>query len=127
MILGISCYFHDSAIALVGDTGEVIFALHEERFSRVKHDSRFPGLCIAELASRGITEIDTVVYFEKPFIKFDRNVNLMVRNWPKTFSAGKKIFSNLRPQLNFESVVRSALKKVGIKLKGDVYFSEHHL
>lgn len=127
MILGISCYFHDSAVALVGDDGEVLYALHEERFSRLKHDSRFPRLAISELARMGVSEVDAVIFYEKPFLKFDRNISLVLRNYPKSFGVAKTIFSNFRPQLNFENTVRKVLSEVQIRLRGKVYFSEHHL
>lgn len=73
-ILGISCYYHDAAAVLLRD-GQVVAAAEEERFSRIKHDFGFPKLAIKyclELAGIQGTDLDYVVYFEKPFRKLDR-------------------------------------------------------
>jgi carbamoyltransferase len=73
-ILGISAFYYDSAAALVAD-GEIIAAAQEERFTRKKHDSGFPRraieYCLAE-AKCTLDEIDCVVFYDKPFIKFER-------------------------------------------------------
>ena len=73
-ILGISCYYHDSAAALIKN-GEVVAAAQEERFSRKKHDSRFPKNAISYcLNSQGINleDVKEVVYYEKPLLTFER-------------------------------------------------------
>jgi predicted NodU family carbamoyl transferase len=73
-ILGISCFYHDAAAALVRD-GELIAAAEEERFSRIKHDFGFPSRAIAFCLARGGIapgELDYVVFYEKPFVKFER-------------------------------------------------------
>ena len=73
-ILGISCYFHDAAAAILRD-GTLVAAAEEERFSRVKHDFSFPRRAIAfclERAGIPSAEIDYVCFFEKPFVKFER-------------------------------------------------------
>ena len=73
-ILGISAFYHDSAAALVSD-GQIIAAAQEERFSRKKHDHRFPNqatnYCLNE-AKLSIDQIDYVVFYDKPFVKFER-------------------------------------------------------
>src|SRR5664279_5305981 len=73
-ILGISAYYHDSAAALVED-GRIVAAAQEERFSRRKHDARFPRLaidyCLAA-AGVGLPDIDYVAFYDKPFLKFER-------------------------------------------------------
>src|SRR5580693_10104515 len=73
-ILGLSAYYHDSAAALVVD-GRVLAAAQEERFTRIKHDDRFPrqaiDYCLSE-AGLGPEDIDHVVFYEKPFLKFER-------------------------------------------------------
>src|SRR5438270_429591 len=73
-ILGISAFYHDSAVALVID-GEIVAAAQEERFTRKKQDSGFPRhsieYCLAEANCR-LSEIDLVVFYEKPFLKFER-------------------------------------------------------
>ena len=71
-ILGISCYYHDSAIALI-ENGEIIFAAQEERFSRIKNDSSFPSKSIEYLVKKlniKLSEINFFVFYEKPFLKF---------------------------------------------------------
>ena len=73
-ILGLSCYYHDSAAALIAD-GRIVAAAQEERFTRKKHDSSFPqqavNYCLQE-AGLAVEEIDYVVFYEKAFRKFDR-------------------------------------------------------
>ena len=73
-ILGISCFYHDSAASLIRD-GEIVAAVQEERFSRKKHDSRFPINAIQYcLKSQNIDlrDIDSIVYYEKPLLTFER-------------------------------------------------------
>ena len=73
-ILGLSAFFHDSAAALVRD-GEIVAAAQEERFSRRKHDERFPThaarYCLSE-AGIDASQLDAVVFYEKPLLKFER-------------------------------------------------------
>ena len=77
-ILGISAYYHDSAACLLKD-GEIIAAAQEERFTRKKHDASFPHhailYCLKEAGIKA-TEIDNVVFYEKPFVKFERLLRL---------------------------------------------------
>jgi len=73
-ILGISCFYHDSAAALVRD-GDIVAAAQEERFTRVKHDAGFPRHAIEYCLRAGSisrSDIDIVVFYEKPLLKFDR-------------------------------------------------------
>ena len=73
-ILGISAFYHDSAAALILD-GEIIAAAQEERFSRKKHDPSYPFNAVNYVLSEGklrLSEVDHVVFFEKPFLKFER-------------------------------------------------------
>ncbi|HDP93741.1 MAG TPA: hypothetical protein ENN40_00040 [Candidatus Aminicenantes bacterium] len=84
-ILGISAYYHDSAVALVRD-GEILYAAQEERFSRKKHDHGFPGQALKDcLETVGISldEIDQVVFYEKPFLKFDRLISTYMQFAPR--------------------------------------------
>ena len=73
-ILGLSAYYHDSAAALVVD-GRIVAAAQEERFTRKKHDSRFPvnavRFCLGE-GGFGLDEVDRVIFYDKPFLKFER-------------------------------------------------------
>ena len=73
-ILGISAFYHDSAAALVCD-GEIIAAAQEERWTRIKHDNRFPSNAVEyclEAGGLGAEELDYVVFYEKPLVKFER-------------------------------------------------------
>ncbi len=73
-ILGISAFYHDSAACLLKD-GEIIAAAQEERFTRKKHDAGFPSSCNSVLLKRSWNsskDIDNVVFYEKPFVKFER-------------------------------------------------------
>src|SRR5215471_7884727 len=84
-ILGISAFYHDSAAALVRD-GEVMAAAQEERFTRIKHDSRFPSHAVHYcLESAGLKpgELDHVVFYEKPFLKFERLLESYLAFAPK--------------------------------------------
>ena len=73
-ILGISCFYHDSAASLV-ENGEIISCVQEERFTRKKHDSNFPSNSIKYILEENkikLNNIDYIVFYEKPFIKFER-------------------------------------------------------
>ncbi len=83
-ILGISCYFHDSAACLYAD-GEITAAAEEERFSRVKHDQRFPRKAIEfclRSTSTAPADLDYVVFHEKPLLKLDRILKSCVDSFP---------------------------------------------
>ncbi|HOY65854.1 MAG TPA: carbamoyltransferase [Candidatus Ozemobacteraceae bacterium] len=88
-ILGISAYYHDSAACLL-DGGKIVAAAQEERFSRVKHDHRFPGhavsYCLAEAGIR-LDEVEAVVFYEKPFIKFERLLETYFGLAPRGFGS----------------------------------------
>src|SRR5690242_9024509 len=86
-ILGVSAYYHDSAAALLVD-GRIVAAAQEERFTRKKHDSRFPknaiGYCLDEAGVR-LSEVDHVAFYDKPFLKFERLLETYVAFAPKGF------------------------------------------
>ncbi len=84
-ILGISCYFHDSAAALIKD-GEILVAVQEERFTRKKHDSSFPTNSIEYcLKSQKIDlkDISTIIYYEKPLLTFERLLETYLETCPR--------------------------------------------
>jgi len=88
-ILGISAFFHDSAATLIQD-GKIIAAAQEERFSRIKHDERFPKNAIKYVLEEGkikLNQIDYVVFFEKPFLKFERLLETYLAFAPKGFKS----------------------------------------
>src|SRR6266849_2434272 len=87
-ILGISCFYHDSAAALLRD-GDLIAAAEEERFSRIKHDFGFPEQAIAFCLEQGglrAQDLDYVVYYEKPFLKFERILSSCVQTFPRSYA-----------------------------------------
>ena len=91
-ILGVSCYFHDAAAALLRD-GLLVAAAEEERFSRKKHDFEFPQRAIDFcLKTAGITtrDLDYVVFFEKPFVKFERLLLSSLQTFPKSHKVFRK-------------------------------------
>ena len=86
-ILGISAFYHDSAACLISD-GEIIAAAQEERFTRKKHDASFPEHAIKyclKAANINANQIDNVVFYEKPFIKFERLLETYLAFAPKGF------------------------------------------
>ncbi len=88
-ILGISAYYHDSAAALVVD-GKIVAAAQEERFTRKKHDADFPRhaivYCLAE-AGIGLSDIDHVVFYDKPLVKFERLLGTYLAYSPRGFKS----------------------------------------
>src|ERR1700722_12886119 len=88
-ILGISAFYHDSAAALVVD-GQIVAAAQEERFSRKKHDSRFPHGAIQYCMSEGgfkASDLDSVVFYDKPFLKFERLLETYLMTAPSGFQS----------------------------------------
>ena len=131
-ILGISAYYHDSAAALLRD-GEIIAAAQEERFTRIKHDEGYPrnavDYCLAEAGVR-LGEVDHIVFFEKPFLKFERLLETYVAFAPKGFKSFKKAMPIwLREKLFQKDMLIGEFKKHDSKYKdeGRLKFSEHHL
>ncbi len=123
-ILGISCYYHDSAAALIQD-GEIIAASQEERFSRKKHDYSFPiksiQYCLKE-ANINIDKIDYVVFYEKPFIKFERILYTYLSYAPKGITSFLKLMPLWLKQKIF---LKDDIAK-RLNYKGKILFSEHH-
>lgn len=125
-ILGLSCYYHDSAAALVED-GRLVAAAEEERFSRKKHDSGFPELAVRWcLESRGITieDVDYVVFYEKPLVKFERILMTMLASFPRSFRAFPEAMTTwLGDKLWIEAHLR---ERLGIP-KQKLLFVDHHV
>ena len=91
IILGISAFYHDSAAAIIAD-GKIIAAAQEERFSRVKHDSTFPFKAIKyclEFTKIQIQDVDFVIFYEKPFLKFERLLETYIGFSPKGYESFK--------------------------------------
>lgn len=131
-VLGISAYYHDSAAALVED-GVIVAAAQEERFSRKKHDARFPASAVSYcLAEGGITlsDIDRVVFYDKPFLKFERLLETYLAFAPRGFRSFRmSIPLWLREKLFLKDLLRDELKKADTRggWNGELLFSEHHL
>jgi carbamoyltransferase len=131
-ILGISAYYHDSAAAIIKD-GEIIAAAQEERFSRKKHDAGFPAqavtYCLKE-AGVGIDDLEAVVFYDKPLLKFERLLETYYANSPKGFASFMKAMPVwLHEKLFLKKVIRDELKKIQQfnKKKLKLLFPEHHL
>ena len=124
-ILGISAFYHDSAAALLRD-GEIVAAAQQERFSRKKHDPRFPdeaiSYCLQE-GGIGVEDLDYVVFYDKPFIKFERMLQTALAVAP----AGLPVFFEQIPGWMKEKLFMRSTIRRRMKYSGPVLFSTHHL
>jgi carbamoyltransferase len=125
-ILGISCYFHDASAALLKD-GELVAAAEEERFTRKKHDYEFPQNAIDFcLNVGGVTsgDLDYVVFFEKPFIKFERLLLSSMQTFPRSHKVFREaMITWLGDKLWIKTLIQ---KRLGVPAT-KILFSEHHL
>jgi carbamoyltransferase len=125
-ILGISCFYHDAAAALIHN-GELVAAAEEERFSRKKHDAEFPAGAIAfclEEAGIQAQDLDFVVFYEKPFEKFERILMSTLQTYPKAWKVFRESMATwLVDKLWIRQVIQSEL---GIT-KEKILFTQHHL
>ncbi len=129
-ILGISAFYHDSSAALIDD-GEIIAAAQEERFTRNKHDASFPNNAITyvfEEANYSMQDVDYVVFYEKPFLKFERLIETYVANSPRGFKSFKTAIPIwIKEKLFQKSYILSELKKHDKNFKIEkLLFAEHH-
>ena len=130
-ILGISAFYHDSAAALIED-GKIISAAQEERFSRKKHDARYPFNAVEFILKSNnlkLNDIDYIVFFEKPFLKFERLLETYLAFAPrgfKSFSLSMPIW--LREKLFQKKFLFDKLKLHDKNFKNidKIKFSEHH-
>jgi len=123
-ILGISAFYHDSAAALLID-GELVAAVHEERFTRIRHDAAVPKhavqYCLKE-AGIEIGDLDYVVFYDKPFVKFERMLMTYIATFPRSLpSFTKSIPVWLKEKLWIPNLIH---KELGFD--GEVLFTEHH-
>ena len=130
-IIGISSYYHDSAVALI-DNGEILYASQEERFSRIKHDKNFPIKALQNLLdynNLALSQIDKVIFFEKPFLKFERLIETYLDFAPKgilQFLKSMPIWLN--EKLFMKKIIVREIKKIDKHFdETKVLFSEHHL
>ncbi|MDX2222898.1 MAG: carbamoyltransferase [Rhodospirillaceae bacterium] len=131
-MLGLSAFYHDSAAALVED-GRILAAAQEERFTRKKHDARFPAHAIAAcLAGAGLkpADLDLVAFYEKPFIKFERLIETYAAMAPRGFASFRRALPLwIREKLFQKDLLIRELKKLdpGVDWFHRLVFSEHHL
>ena len=131
-ILGISAFYHDSSACLIED-GRIVAAAQEERFTRIKHDSNFPVECIKYCLKEGgllPEQVDAIVFYEKPFLKFERLLETYLAFAPRGFkSFSKAIPLWLNEKLFQKKLLREELVDLGFsKQQGEsVLFSSHHL
>lgn len=132
-VLGLSCFYHDAAAALVQD-GKILAAAQEERFTRIKHDPSFPtraaSACL-KMAKMDWGDLDAVVYYDKPWLKFERILETYYALAPRgasSFRAGLPVWVKekaMLPQLLRTEITKLAGKKIARRLP--LKFSSHHL
>src|SRR4051812_226258 len=130
-ILGLSAFYHDSAACLVRD-GEIVAAAQEERFTRRKHDPRFPRHAVAYCLSADsvrLDEVDYVVFYDKPFLKFDRLMETYLETAPRGLRSFRMAFPLwIREKLFQKKLLRDALKPFGrFDWEKQLLFTEHHV
>ena len=131
-ILGISAFYHDSAATIIID-GKIIAAAQEERFTRIKHDASYPFNAIKfvlKYSNLKLSEVDQIIFFEKPFLKFERLLETYVAFAPKGFKSfcmAMPIW--LKDKLFQKKMILNELKKHDDKFKDEkkLFFSDHHL
>src|SRR3954467_6358013 len=123
-VLGISCYYHDSAVALIDDQ-EVQFAIHEERLSRRKQDARFPALAIGralESAKLRINDLDRIVFYEDPGLKLNRLWDQVVDYWPHS----QRVYEDDIPRFIHHKMPIAEQIRKHLGFHGQIENSEHH-
>jgi len=131
-ILGISAFYHDSAASIIVD-GKILAAAQEERFTRKKHDSSYPFNAVEfvlKYANIKLNEVDQIVFFEKPFLKFERLLETYVAFAPRGFKSFCKAMPIwLKDKLFQKKMLFNELKKHDTNFISDqnIFFSEHHL
>lgn len=131
-VIGISAYYHDSAAALV-DNGNIVAAAQEERFTRKKHDARFPVNALAYCLQQGgisLKDVHQIVFYDKPFLKFERLLETYLAFAPRGFRSFRlSIPLWLREKLFLKDLLQKELRKApgGEQWNEVLNFSEHHL
>jgi len=124
-ILGISAFYHDSAAALIKD-GIVIAAAEEERFTRIKHDNSFPinsiEFCLKE-AGITIDDVANIAYYEKPLLRFERILDMVIKAYPFTL---KPFVKGIPEWINEKIKVEQKIRKK-LKFKKNIFYIPHHL
>jgi carbamoyltransferase len=125
-ILGISAFYHDSAAALVRD-GEIVAAAQEERFTRKKHDASFPAQAVEyclKAGGLGIEQVNYVVFYEKPLLKFDRLLETYLAFAPRGFRSFSKAMPLWLKQKLYQQ--RELAKGLGGRYAGPLVYTDHH-
>ena len=131
-ILGISAFYHDSSVALI-ENGKILFAAQEERYTRIKHDHSFPIKSLVQslkYCKLELNDIDKIVFYEKPLLKFERIIETILQLAPKGFKGFRKGISEWTNQKFFlKNHIIKNLKKIdkNFNNKSKILFSEHHL
>ena len=130
VILGITAYYHDSSAALIVN-GRIIAGALEERFSRRKHDNRFPTLAIQfclEYAGISLDDVDVIAFYEKPLRKFERILKESIIYAPRSYGRFlKSVPIWLKERLNMRKTIKQELKNIYGKVQADIRFVDHHL
>jgi len=125
-VLGISCFYHDSAAALLRD-GVVVAACQEERLSRKKHDQSFPARAVKYVlkeAGIGPGDLDAVGFYDKPLLKFERMLSTYIATFPRSFGSFRKAMPVwIKEKLWVPAIIRKELRPY----KGPILFAEHHM
>ncbi|MDT8431444.1 MAG: carbamoyltransferase N-terminal domain-containing protein [Bacteroidales bacterium] len=132
IILGISAYYHDAAAAIISDR-KIIAAAQEERFTRKKHDPSFPAHAVKycmEASGYSLDEMDAIVFYDKPFLKFERLLETYYHFAPRgilSFVSSMPVW--VKEKLFLKSLLKKELKKAGLNSASGVslLFAEHHL
>ena len=123
-ILGLSCFYHDAAAALLVD-GELAAAAHEERFTRVRHDESVPakavGYCL-EASGLRLADLDYVVFYDKPLLKFERILTTYLATFPRSLPS----FTKAIPVWLKEKLLVPKALKTALGYEGEILFAEHH-
>ncbi len=135
-ILGISCFYHDSAATLIRD-GEILIAVQEERFTRKKHDSRFPENAIKFCLNRegiDVGDLDSIIYYEKPLLTFERLLETYIDCAPRGI---RSFIAAMQVWVKEKLFLKSEIRKLFINIQNEInptkiinpkfLFSEHHL
>ena len=131
-ILGISAYYHDSAAALI-ENGDIVAAAQEERFSRKKHDPGFPAHAVKfclDQAGINLTDLDALVFYDKPLVKFERLLETYLSYAPKgfrSFLAAMPVW--LKEKLFLKATLKRELASIGRCKESELpqlFFTEHH-
>jgi carbamoyltransferase len=124
LVMGVSCYYHDSAVAIV-DHDEIRFAISEERLSRQKHDRRFPALALArgmQACGISIDDLANIVFYEDPKLKLKRLWDQVIDYWPRS----RDIFEHHIPGFVHHKMPVDAQMRTYFGFRGNFEYSEHH-